>query len=271
MLRGLETPGSMANMSQYFQSVALSDVGLHRTENEDSGWAGAKVLAVADGLGGHAGGEIASSLAIKKISQLEKLSLNQRNAETTMVETFLQINSALALEMKNKSELRGMGTTLTTIIIGKERSFLAHLGDSRAYLIRNSKIEQLTKDHTVVQELLDQGRISADEIDGHPQRSFITKALMGATQHERPDFTELELNNGDHLLLCSDGLAGVVDEAKIRKAIESHGVSEGALSELKALAYKKGAPDNLTIIVAAVSSEKKSNPGFIGAAQGGEK
>ena len=265
----------MANVSQYFQSVALSDVGLHRTENEDSGWAGAKVLAVADGLGGHAGGEIASSLAIKKISQLEKLSLNQRNAETAVVETFLEINKELALAMKNKNELRGMGTTLTAIIIGKERSYLAHLGDSRAYLIRDGAIKQITKDHTVVQELLDQGRISADEIDGHPQRSFVTKALMGAAQHERPDFIELDLADGDQLLLCSDGLAGVVDEMKLRKVIESHGVSDAALSELKGLAYKKGAPDNLTIILATVSSAKIPhpgfNPGFIGAIQGGDK
>ena len=260
-------------MSQYFQSVALSDVGLHRTENEDSGWAGAKVLAVADGLGGHAGGEIASSLAIKKISQLEKLSLNQRNAETTLVETFHDINNSLAMEMKKKSELQGMGTTLTAIIIGKERLFLAHLGDSRAYLIRNGKISQLTKDHTVVQELLDQGRISPEEIDGHPQRSFVTKALMGAAQHERPDFIELEIVEGDWLLLCSDGLAGVVDETKIRKVIDAHGISDATISELKGLAYKKGAPDNLTIIVATVSSEKSSHPGFVGASRGesGEK
>lgn len=194
---------------------------------------------------------------------IEKIPLNQRNAETTVVEAFLEINNALALEMKSKGELRGMGTTLTTIIIGKEQSFLAHLGDSRAYLIRDGKITQLTKDHTVVQELLDQGRISADEIDGHPQRSFITKALMGAAQHERPDFLELELVEGDHLLLCSDGLAGVVDEAKMRKAIESHGVSESAISELKGLAYKKGAPDNLTIIVATVSSQKNHILGLL--------
>ena len=258
-------------MSQYFRSVALSDVGLHRTENEDSGWAGAKVLAVADGLGGHAAGEIASSLAIKKISQLEKIALNQRNAETTIVETFNEINNALALEMKNHSEVRGMGTTLTVLLLGKDRHFLAHLGDSRAYLIRDGKITQLTKDHTVVQELLDQGRISPDEVDGHPQRSFITKALMGSGQHERPDFLELKLSEGDFLLLCSDGLAGIVDEKKIIKVVEAHGVSEKTLSELKELAYKKGAPDNLTIIVATITSEKIGHPGFVGAVLGGEK
>ena len=258
-------------MSQYFRSVALSDVGLHRTENEDSGWAGAKVLAVADGLGGHAAGEIASSLAIKRISQLEKNSLNQRNAETTVVDTFTEINNALAVEMKNQSELRGMGTTLTVLVLGKDKHFLAHLGDSRAYLIRDGKLIQLTKDHTVVQELLDQGRISPGEVDGHPQRSFITKALMGAGQHERPDFMELEINQGDFLLLCSDGLAGVVDEKNIAKAIAAHGVSEQTLSELKELAYKKGAPDNLTIIVATITSEKIAHPGFVGAVLGGDK
>ena len=258
-------------MSQYFQSVALSDVGLHRTENEDSGWAGSKVLAVADGLGGHAGGEIASSLAIKKISQLEKISLNQRNAETTIIDTFIEINDALALTMKNQNELRGMGTTLTTVIIGKEKTLLAHLGDSRAYLIRDGKMMQLTKDHTVVQELLDQGRISPDEVEGHPQRSFITKALMGTSQHERPDFLEVEVSEGDLLLLCSDGLAGVVDEKKIVKAIVAHGVTGETLSELKELAYKKGAPDNLTIILATLTSHKNPAPGFIGAAQGGAK
>lgn len=258
-------------MSQYFESVALSDVGLHRTENEDSGWAGSKVIAVADGLGGHAGGEIASTLAIKKISTLEKSSLNQRNAETTLVETYREINNDLALSMKNKSELRGMGTTLTSVVMGKDKTFLAHLGDSRAYLIRDQRILQLTKDHTVVQELLDQGRISADEVDGHPQRSFITKALMGSSQNERPDFVEVDLNDGDILLLCSDGLAGVVDEKTIEKTIVANGVSELTLSELKGLAYKKGAPDNVTIILATVTSVKKSHPGFIGAVQGGDK
>jgi serine/threonine protein phosphatase PrpC len=258
-------------VSQYFTSVALSDVGLHRTENEDSGWAGSKVLAVADGLGGHAAGEIASSLAIKKIAQLEKNSLNQRNAESMLVETFLEIDKELASAMKNKPELRGMGTTLTTLVIGKEKTFLAHLGDTRAYLIRAGKISQLTKDHTVVQELLDQGRISADEIDDHPQRSFITKALMGSEKYERPDFVEVELNDQDLILLCSDGLAGIVDEKKINKAIETHGASDLALNELKAAAYKKGAPDNLTIILARITSQKCAHPGFIGAVQAGKK
>lgn len=258
-------------MSRYFQSVALSDVGLHRTENEDSAWAGLSVIAVADGLGGHAGGEIASSLAIKKISELEKLALNERNAETTVVDTFLTINRELAQAMKSNGELRGMGTTLTALFLGKEKTYLAHLGDSRGYLIRDGKINQLTKDHTVVQELLDQGRISPDEVDGHPQRSFVTKALMGADQHERPDFIELDVHDGDFFLLCSDGLAGVIDEKKILKAIESHGVSESALQELKELAYKKGAPDNVTIIIATINSKKISQPGFVGAIQGGEK
>lgn len=258
-------------MSRYFQSVSLSDVGLHRTENEDSAWAGATILAVADGLGGHAAGEIASSLAIRSISELEKTSLNQRNAETTVVETFVAINKSLAQTMKSKSELRGMGTTLTALFLGKEKLYLAHLGDSRAYVIREGKITQLTKDHTVVQELLDQGRISPDEIDGHPQKSFITKALMGADQNERPDFIEVEQHDGDIYLLCTDGLVGVVEEKKIVKSITAHGVSEAALSELKDLTYKKGAPDNLTIIVATLSSKKSATPGFVGAVQGGAK
>lgn len=258
-------------MSRYFQSVSLSDVGLHRSENEDSAWAGLTILAVADGLGGHAAGEIASSLAIHKISKLEKNSFTERNTETTVVDTFLDINKSLAETMKNKSELRGMGTTLTALFLGKEKLYLAHLGDSRAYVIRGGKITQLTKDHTVVQELLEQGRISADEIDGHPQRSFITKALMGAVSNERPDFNEIDEAAGDIYLLCSDGLAGVVEEKKIIKVVETHGVSEEALSELKALAYKKGAPDNLTIILATINSKKNTIPGFIGAAKGGER
>lgn len=257
-------------MSRYFQSVALSDVGLHRTENEDSGWAGVSVLAVADGLGGHAGGEIASSLAIKKIAAIEKVPLTQRNAETTLVDTFLEINSSLAQAMKKNSELRGMGTTLTVLVLGKERTYLAHLGDSRAYRIRSGAITQLTKDHTIVQELLDQGRLSPDEIDGHPQRSFVTKALMGAQQHERPDFLEIEIADDDALLLCSDGLSGIVDEKKIAEIITAHGVSERSISELKSLAYKKGAPDNLTIILATLATKKNPTPGYFGAVEGSQ-
>lgn len=256
-------------MSRYFQSVALSDVGLHRTENEDSGWAGATVLAVADGLGGHAGGEIASSLAIKKISTIEKISLNQRNAETTLVDSFLDINNLLAQSMKARGELRGMGTTLTVLLIGKEHAYLAHLGDSRAYRVREGRITQLTKDHTVVQELLDQGRLSPDEIDGHPQRSFVTKALMGADKHERPDFVKIDVEDSDYFLLCSDGLSGVVEEKEIAQVIDAHGISERTVSELKSLAYKKGAPDNLTIIVAAITSKKSPSPGFLGAVGSG--
>lgn len=258
-------------MSRYFQSVSLSDVGLHRTENEDSAWAGLTILAVADGLGGHAAGEIASSLAIQRISKLEKNSFTDRNAETTVVETFADINKSLAQTMKSKNELRGMGTTLTALFLGKEKLYLAHLGDSRAYLIQEGKITQLTKDHTVVQELLEQGRISPDEIDGHPQRSFITKALMGSETNERPDFMEINENHGDIFLLCSDGLAGVVEEKKILNIIETHGVSEVTVNELKALAYKKDAPDNLTIIVATISPKKYPVPGFAGAAEGGER
>jgi protein phosphatase len=123
----------------------------------------------------------------------------------------------------------------------------------------------------VVQELLDQGRISPDEIDGHPQKSFITKALMGSDQNERPDFIEIEQLEGDIYLLCTDGLVGVVEEKKIIKSITTHGVSEETLSELKELTYKKGAPDNLTIIVATLSSKKSKSPGFVGAVQGGER
>ena len=257
-------------MSRYFESVALSDVGLHRNENEDAGWAGHTVLAVADGLGGHVGGEIASALAIREISHLEKISLNARNFETTVTNTFLEINNLMAQQMKANRDLRGMGTTLTSVFIGKESTYLAHLGDSRAYLIRNGKITQLSKDHTVIQELLDQGRINPDEVDGHPQRSLITKALMGSDQHERPDIVELDLNDDDFLLLCSDGLTGVVDESKILKVINEKGVSEEALAQLKNLTFKKGAPDNVTIILASITSKKTTTPGFIGIAKGGQ-
>jgi serine/threonine protein phosphatase PrpC len=163
-----------------------------------------------------------------------------------------------------------MGTTLTSVFIGKESTYLAHLGDSRAYLIRNGKITQLSKDHTVIQELLDQGRINPDEVDGHPQRSLITKALMGSDQHERPDIVELDLNDDDFLLLCSDGLTGVVDESKILKVINEKGVGEEALAQLKNLTFKKGAPDNVTIILASVTTKKTTTPGFIGIAKGGQ-
>ena len=154
-------------------------------------------------------GEIASSLAIHEISRLEKISLNTRNFETTVTNTFIEINNLMAQQMKANRDLRGMGTTLTAVFISKESVYLAHLGDSRAYLIRNGKITQLSKDHTVIQELLDQGRINPDEVDGHPQRSLITKALMGSDQHERPDIVELDFNDDDFLLLCSDGLTEI--------------------------------------------------------------
>ena len=238
----------------HFSNIAWrSELGLQREGNEDSGFVSPSVLAVADGMGGYVGGEIASSTVISKLSELTPVltnsELDNESREDILRSSILDMDAAIAGIGAERPELIGMGTTLTTIALFNNYVLLLHIGDSRAYRIRGKKIEQISHDHTVVQELVDQGRLTLDEIAEHPQRSFLTQALMGK-ENLNPVLIAYPALPGDKYLLCSDGLTAVVDEGKIVGALQSD--LQSAVNSLVDLTYKNGAPDNVTVIAAEI-------------------
>ena len=254
----------------HFSDIAWrSELGLHREGNEDSGFISPRVLAVADGMGGYVGGEIASSTVIKKLAEitpvLNNLELDNDSREDILRSSVIDMDSAIAEIGSQRPELVGMGTTLTSIALFHNYALLLHIGDSRAYRIRGKKIEQLSHDHTVVQELVDQGRLTLDEIADHPQRSFLTQALMGK-ENLNPVLIAYPALAGDKYLICSDGLTTVVDEGKIAKALQLD--LQSAVNALIDLTYKNGAPDNVTVIAAEVGTDSVNlSPTLFGAAQ----
>jgi serine/threonine protein phosphatase PrpC len=253
----------------HFSNIAWrSELGLQREGNEDSGFVSPKVLAVADGMGGYVGGEIASSTVIKKLADITPILINpeldNESREDVLRTSIFDMDAAIAEIGAERPELIGMGTTLTSIALFNNHVLLLHIGDSRAYRIRGKKIEQISHDHTVVQELVDQGRLTLDEIAEHPQRSFLTQALMGK-ENLNPVLIAYPALAGDKYLVCSDGLTAVVDEGKIVSALQSD--LQSAVNSLVDLTYKNGAPDNVTVIVAEVGETASTiAPTLFGAA-----
>jgi len=228
--------------------AARSDVGLVRSNNEDSVYAGARLLALADGMGGHAAGEVASQLVIAALAHLDDdepggdLLANLDSAVRAG-------NSAIAAQVEMEPDLEGMGTTLTAILFAGNRLGLVHIGDSRGYLLRDGELTQITKDDTFVQTLVDEGRITREEAHSHPQRSLIMRALTG---HEvEPTLTMREVRTGDRYLLCSDGLSDPVSDETILDALKIPDVTDSA-DRLIELALRGGGPDNVTVVVADV-------------------
>ena len=253
----------------HFSNIAWrSELGLQREGNEDSGFVSQKILAVADGMGGYVGGEIASKTVIQKLTDVTPVLVNpeidNESREDILRSSILDMDAAIASIGAERPELIGMGTTLTSIALFNNHILLLHIGDSRAYRIRGKKIEQIGHDHTVVQELVDQGRLTLDEIAEHPQRSFLTQALMGK-ENLNPVLIAYPVLPGDKYLLCSDGLTAVVDEGKIVSALQSD--LQSAVNSLVDLTYKNGAPDNVTVIVAEIGETVSTiTPTMFGAA-----
>jgi PPM family protein phosphatase len=237
-------------MALALRYAARSDVGLLRDGNEDSGYAGPRLLVVADGMGGHAAGEVASSVAVAVLSNLDedspggdlldRLSGAVRNA-----------NAHLRDMVHGDPELEGMGTTLTALLRAGSRLGLVHIGDSRCYLLRDEQLQQITRDHTFVQSLVDEGRITPEEADHHPQRNLITNTLDGRDDLDL-DLSVREARKGDRYLLCSDGLSGVVSEDTIRDTLTTAETPDAAVDQFVDLALRGGGPDNITAIVGYV-------------------
>ena len=235
-------------MSLVLRYAARSDRGLIRGNNQDSVYAGPRLLAVADGMGGHAAGDVASKVVIAALQHLDDDTPSGDMLQALRQGVF-DGSEHLREVIRDSPQLEGMGTTLTAILFAGGRLALCHVGDSRAYLLRDGEFSQITHDDTFVQTLIDDGRITAEEANSHPQRSLLLRALNG--QEVEPDLSMREARSGDRYLLCSDGLSGVVSEETLADAMTDPDPQTTA-DRLIELALRSGGPDNITVIVADV-------------------
>ena len=235
-------------MSLVLRYAARSDRGLIRGNNQDSVYAGPRLLAVADGMGGHAAGDVASKVVIAALEHLDD-DAPSGDMLQALREAVFEGSEHLREVIRESPQLEGMGTTLTAILFAGGRLALCHVGDSRAYLLRDGQLTQITHDDTFVQTLIDDGRITPEEANSHPQRSLLLRALNG--QDVDPDLSMREARAGDRYLLCSDGLSGVVSEETLAEALLDPDPQSTA-DRLIELALRSGGPDNITVIVADV-------------------
>ncbi len=229
-----------------------SDVGLLREGNEDSAYAGPRLLAIADGMGGHAAGEVASAVAISAIAPLDRQNLtNSEDMLDALAAAVASARSTLHDMSESDPAVEGMGTTLTALLWAGAQVAVCHIGDSRAYLLRAGDLYQITRDHTLIQSLVDEGRLSPAAAANHPQRSLIMRALQGSTDAD-PDLAMHEAFVDDRYLLCSDGLTDVVADEAVYEILTTSADADEAVQQLIALALRNGGPDNVTCIVADV-------------------
>jgi len=230
--------------------AARSDVGLVRAGNEDSGYAGPRMLLVADGMGGHAAGELASAIAVATLSSLNENPPSAADALGALADAVDRVGISLGSVVAAEPELAGMGTTVTGLAWLGGRIAVVHVGDSRAYLLRDGALVQLTHDHTYVQTLVDAGRLTEEQAAKHPRRSLLTRALDGITPVEA-DLSVREARIGDRYLLCSDGLTGVIADERLQLILAQRDPT-GCVTQLVDEALERGAPDNVTVVVADV-------------------
>ena len=235
-------------MTLALRYAVRSDRGLVRGNNEDSVYAGPRLLAIADGMGGHAAGEVASKIAVAAMEGLDE----DRPVADLLAELRRAVedaNARIAESIASDSELDGMGTTLTALRFVGGQVGLVHVGDSRAYMLRGEHLTQITHDDTYVQSLVDSGRLTAEEASHHPRKSVILRALMGADVD--PDVSIREARSGDRYMLCTDGLTDVVTASTLLETL-SEGDPQECADRLVELALRGGGPDNVTCIVADV-------------------
>lgn len=239
-------------MTLTLRYAAHSDRGLIRDGNQDSVYAGPRLLAVADGMGGMAAGDVASNIVIGAMAPLDEdvpgnaLVDALRSAVTNATQQLRETVDA-------NPQLEGMGTTLTAILFSGSKLGMVHIGDSRAYLLRASEFAQITKDDTYVQMLVDEGRISAEEASSHPQRSLLTRALDG--RDIDAEYSVRQVLTGDRYLICSDGLSGVVSAETIAETMREYADPQQCVERLVQLALRGGGPDNITVIIADATDQ----------------
>ncbi|HEX9064063.1 MAG TPA: protein phosphatase 2C domain-containing protein [Streptosporangiaceae bacterium] len=246
-------------MTLALRYAVRSDVGLLREGNEDSAYAGPHLLAVADGMGGYEAGEVASAAVISTVAPLDRRAMPESELIDALAGAVTTAKQALRRIVDADPAVGSMGTTLTAMLWSGESAAICHIGDSRAYLVRDGDLYQITHDHTFVQALIDQGRIRPEEASTHPQRSLLLRALDGRTDAD-PDLAMLTAELGDRYLICSDGLPVAVSDDAILQSLVSVADPAEAVVGLIDLAIKGGAPDNVTCIVADVIDSSGSIP-----------
>jgi protein phosphatase len=240
-----------------FRAAGRSDVGLVRKNNEDSGFIGKHFLLVADGMGGHAAGELASSTTVAIVAQVDNNKEKLEDLDSKLIEIPKVITKELKNAINKDSSRAGMGTTLTAAVVQENQLKVSHVGDSRAYLVRNKQISRITKDQTYIQSLIENNEITESEAKNHPQRSLLLQAIDGITE-SIPVITSIEIFENDKILLCSDGLTNVVTDEEILEIVNQFDYV-GAVSALIEKALENGGPDNITVIVADLQKEKYEN------------
>ncbi len=251
------------------KSAAISHVGKIRSNNQDSGYAGKHLFVVADGMGGHAGGDVASAIAIKRIAEVDKDYPTADDAEFALQSALIAANSLLAETVFEHSELTGMGTTVSGLLRVGDTVAIAHIGDSRIYLFRDGELEQVSSDHTFVQRLVDSGRITPDEAAVHPRRSVLMRVLGDVDASPEIDTTLHDTKPGDRWLICSDGLSSYVSHEKMTAILQSMPDAQAAGERLVKESLDAGAPDNVTVVIADIDETDDSGlarPVFVGSA-----
>jgi protein phosphatase len=239
-------------MSLSLRYAARSHVGLIRDGNEDSGYASSRLLVIADGMGGQAAGEIASAVAVQTLAELDSPHTTGLSGDPVrdLDDRIKLANTKIRAIIAQQPELEGMGTTCTALFLAGGNHFaFAHIGDSRAYRLRGGVLEQISTDHTWVQRLIDEGQITPDEAERHPQRSLLMRAL-GTTAEVDLDLTVLDVQEGDRYLLCSDGLSGFAPFNTLASTLAGYGDPHHAAETLIQHALRGGGADNITCIVA---------------------
>lgn len=234
-------------MALELRASGLSHVGVVRATNQDSAFIGNRLLVMADGMGGHAGGDIASATAVKRIRQLDA---DEQRGPTDLEDIIYAAQADIIDRVKHEPVLSGMGTTITALILDSDEFTLAHIGDSRAYRLRADELEQISTDHTFVQHLIDTGRLAPEDAETHPQRSVLLRVLGDVEGPAILDVSTFPAEEGERWLLCSDGLSGVVSDAELRQALSEISDRDACAQKLIDLAIAAGGPDNITCIIA---------------------
>jgi serine/threonine protein phosphatase PrpC len=240
-------------MTLHLRWAAGTDQGHVRSNNEDCYYAGDRLLVVADGMGGMAAGDLASRIAIDAMTSLDVPIENDQQMDA-LHQALEVANGRIADQVVADQSLQGMGTTLTAVIFSGTQAAMAHVGDSRAYLMRDGRLNQLTKDDTYVQMLIDQGLLKPEEAAGHPRRSVVTRVLQG--EPVSPAYVVVQPEPGDRWLLCSDGLTAVISNETIEQELLAAADPKSCTERLIDLALRGGGPDNVTVIVADVTASE---------------
>ncbi|MFF2372046.1 PP2C family protein-serine/threonine phosphatase [Agromyces sp. NPDC058110] len=236
-------------MASIKASAAVSHVGRIRSNNQDSGYAGRRLFLVADGMGGHAGGDVASAIVTQRVADADAEYHSAPEAAAALEGALISANRRLAETVSEHSELTGMGTTASALLLHDDRVVIAHIGDSRIYLLRSGELSQISTDHTFVQRLVDAGRITAEEAMVHPRRSVLMRVLGDVEASPEIDAMVLDTRPGDRWLICSDGLSGVVSFDDLHEQLSADAGAKQVADRLVKASLDGGAPDNVTVVI----------------------